>query len=91
MSRITIRYDRNPGLSHYGDTNTRAPSYQRLRLIDLSGPARRVILRPKSNGDQVFTVNSVVKKFGMFEHVKRYSQYDNWETLNRYPIAIELR
>ncbi|KAF9152263.1 hypothetical protein BG015_005543 [Linnemannia schmuckeri] len=41
--------------------------------MNLSAAACRVFIVRKPNGDQVFTMNSAVKRFGLIEHVKRYS------------------
>lgn len=77
--------------THHYQRNYNAPSYQRLRAIDRpTATARLALIIRKPDGDKVFTVNSVRRRFGEFEHVKRHSQLNNWEILRRYPIAVEL-
>ncbi|KAG0073223.1 hypothetical protein BGZ89_009157 [Linnemannia elongata] len=75
MRRTTYHYQRN----------SNAPSYQRLRAIDRpTATARLALIIRKPDGDKVFTVNSVRRCFGEFEHVKRHS-HNTLNIMRVYP------
>ncbi|KAF9123824.1 hypothetical protein BGW39_008675 [Mortierella sp. 14UC] len=66
------------------------PSFQKLQAIDYSTPVREVTNYPKDDGDEVFSVISVIEKFGTFEHVSRFTKPNNWETLQRYAAMFHI-
>jgi hypothetical protein len=80
-NRTIYRYQRNPD----------APSYQQLQAIDQSTPVDRVLTISKYDGDRVFSVRSVIRRFGPFEDIRRFTQPNDWVTLRRYPLAVRLR